>query len=212
VQAGTTRIEFIYEAKMERKVKIAITGGIGSGKSTALSLVKELGFACFSCDEIYKEVQTKAEYIEKIYKRFPSAVVEGNIDKKILSNIVFHNPSDLEDLNKISHPYIMNALYKKMDEATSYLVFAEVPLLFEGGYQNNFDYVFIIERDLNDRIKSVQLRDGLSKDKIEDRIKNQFDYSSVYENSKTIKIKNCKSKEELFEILKDVISKIPMPL
>ena len=54
--------------------KIAITGGIGSGKSTVLSFLKENGYPVFSCDEIYKQLLLDREYIEKIEKLFPSAV------------------------------------------------------------------------------------------------------------------------------------------
>ena len=65
--------------------KIAITGGIGSGKSTVIELIKDQGFPVFSCDEIYKEIIVSKEYIQKIQENFPTAVKNGLIDKQILS-------------------------------------------------------------------------------------------------------------------------------
>ena len=69
--------------------KIAITGGIGSGKSTVARIIKERGFPVFSCDEIYKDVIKSAEYIEKIAQIFPNAVKNNIIDRQTLAKIVF---------------------------------------------------------------------------------------------------------------------------
>ena len=128
------------------KIKVAITGGIGSGKSTALSYLKELGYPVFSCDEIYKEVISSKEYIDKIKEFFPEAVTHGCIERKILSEIVFNDPEKRALLNGISHPLIMQKLYEQMDTSENELVFAEVPLLFEGGFENEFDHVIVILR------------------------------------------------------------------
>ena len=99
------------------KKKIAITGGIGSGKSTALQIIKELGFAVYSCDTIYLEVLEDKDYIDEVKRCFPNAV-EGNvIDKKRLSSIVFFDKCAREQLNKLAHPRIMKNLQKKMSRS-----------------------------------------------------------------------------------------------
>ena len=65
--------------------KIAITGGIGSGKSLVGSYLKKQGYPVFSCDEIYKEIFDTNEYVQLIERAFPSTVKDGKIDRKILS-------------------------------------------------------------------------------------------------------------------------------
>jgi len=186
------------------KAKIAITGGIGSGKSQAVKFIKALGFSVFSCDEIYKNVILSREYIEQVEKAFPESVVNKQIDRKILADIVFNDAQRRQTLNNIAHPLIMERLFRDMDDAPMELVFAEVPLLFEGNYQELFDFVIVIERDIAKRIESVKTRDGLSDEQILNRIQSQFDYSKIketeyFKNGKIIEIDNNGGVEDLNE-------------
>ena len=64
--------------------KVAITGGIGSGKSKVLSIIQNADYPVFSCDEIYKKVIVDEKYIKKIAEIFPTAVIDGKIDRKRL--------------------------------------------------------------------------------------------------------------------------------
>ena len=170
------------------KKKIAITGGIGSGKSTVLHILGEMGYPIFSCDEIYREIIDAPEYIQKISAAFPECIKEGKIDRKLLSNIVFENCETLAKLNAIAHPLIMQRLLEKMDNCASEKVFAEVPLLFEGNYENLFDKVIVIYRNKDKRIESVVNRDQISSGSVKKRISTQFDYDD--EKNKNL-LKNC---------------------
>ena len=156
--------------------KIAITGGIGSGKSTVSAYIKERGYPVFSCDEIYKEVITMPAYINAIQKVFPNVIQNGEIDRKRLSEQVFTDEKKRLDLNAVAHPLIMQRLMKKMQACKSELIFAEVPLLFEGGYQNWFDQIIIVKRSVEQRIQSVCKRDGLTKVEAQMRMCSQIDY------------------------------------
>ncbi len=194
---------------MERdveKIKIAITGGIGSGKSQVAKFIKALGFSVFSCDEIYKDVILSREYVAQVKEDFPECIVENQIDRKTLAQIVFSDAKRREALNAIAHPLIMQKLDKEMGRAPTTLVFAEVPLLFEGNHQDLFNFVLVVERDIEKRIESVKKRDGLSDEEILQRIQSQFDYSKIQEtkcfkNGKIISIDNNGSVEELKENL-----------
>ena len=156
--------------------KIAITGGIGSGKSTVSAYIKERGYPVFSCDEIYKEVITMPAYINAIQKVFPNVIQNGEIDRKRLSEQVFTDEKKRLDLNAVAHPLIMQRLMEKMQACKSELIFAEVPLLFEGGYQNWFDQIIIVKRSVEQRIQSVCKRDGLTKVEAQMRMCSQIDY------------------------------------
>lgn len=184
------------------KKKIAVTGGIGSGKSTVMEYLQNKGFPVFSCDEIYKEIIQSPAYIEEIQKCFPAAVIEGKVDRRTLSVLVFNDDQARERLNQIAHPMIMKQLITRMDQAESPLVFAEVPLLFERNLENAFDGILVVMRLKEKRREAVQLRDGLSLEEIEARMNAQFDYQSTegqrrLQESGAIQIVNDQTQKEL---------------
>ncbi len=159
--------------------RIAITGGIGCGKSTVINIIKEKGYSVFSCDEIYKEIVQDREYIAEIERCFPNAIENGNINRRALANIVFSNEKARKTLDNLSHPKIMARLLKQMSESENKLVFAEVPLLFEGEYENLFDGVIVVMRDKNERLHAVMERDRASETDVLARIASQFDYDKL---------------------------------
>lgn len=160
----------------QNKIYVAVTGGIGSGKSTVIGMIRKMGYPVFSADEISRTIYADPRIQEKIKRHFPECISEMGIDRAKLSGIVFSDKGRLEMLNSITHPAIMENLFLEMEKSTSVLVFAEVPLLFEEGYERRFDQVIVVLRDRRARIASVQARDGLSKEEVVARIKNQFDY------------------------------------
>ncbi len=157
-------------------IKIAVTGGIGSGKSSVAKIIREKGFPVFSCDEINKQLLTKKDYINRIEKIFPEAVEGGKIIKSRLAEIVFSDETALKKLNSVSHPLIMNELNRQMNSCKG-LVFAEVPLLFEGGYENLFHKIIVVCREKEQRILSVMQRDHSDREAVLSRISRQYDYS-----------------------------------
>lgn len=158
--------------------KIAVTGGIGSGKSTVARFLRDMKYPVFSCDEIYDDVIKTAEYVEKIAQAFPTACKNGVIDRKKLAEIIFTDEEKRKRLNSIAHPFIMGRLQALMDAETSPLVFAEVPLLFEGNYQNQFDGIIVVLRNAKAQIKAICERDKISEEEATARIRAQFDYSN----------------------------------
>jgi len=196
-----------------KKVKIAVTGGIGSGKSTAISYIRDLGFPVFSCDQIYGEIIQTDEFIQKIANVFPETIINGKIERGILGEIVFSNPKKREELNAIAHPLIMRVLFQRMDTCEYEYVFAEVPLLFEGNFENQFDKIIVISQSETKRIEYVQKRNNLSEEEIKNRINAQFKYDSLeglarLKKCKAFVIQNTSTKEELFIRIQEVIDKI----
>ncbi len=192
------------------KKKIAITGGIGSGKSSVLSILHEMGYPVFACDEIYHKLIDSPEYIEKIGEVFPDCVKKGKICKQSLAQRVFNNKAELEILNRIAHPLIMSRLLQQMNESAENLVFVEVPLLFEGNFESLFDWVIIVLRDREQRIKSIIDRDGITASDAEKRISAQFNYDDPnnkarFENSNVFCIQNNASLTQLKNDLQEII-------
>lgn len=174
-----------------KKKLVAITGGIGSGKSLALQFLRELNYPVFSCDEIYKEVIVSKEYIEQMEKLFPDVVKNGQVDRTALAETVFNNEIMRIKLNNLAHPIIMKLLLRYMEAAEGSIAFAEVPLLFEGNFEKIFDHVLYIARDKQLRIEAVIERDGLLGSEVEKRIAGQFDGMTM-EGQRRLKECNAK--------------------
>ena len=195
-------------------MKIAITGGIGSGKSTVASIIEELGYPVFSCDKIYAEMLKSEDFAREIAKMFPAAIRDGKIDKKRLSQIVFSSDEARKQLNALSHPLIMARLLEKMDACSNDKVFAEVPLLFEENFEPLFDKIIVIQRSVLERSAHLQKRDGLTISEIRSRMNVQIDYDSAetkrrFESLNVALIKNDNiSVQELCKKTRLVVEKL----
>lgn len=161
----------------QSNVKIAITGGIGSGKSTVAEIIRRQGYAVFSCDEIYNELLQNATFVNKLAEEFDGVLTpDGAIDRVKLSEKVFSDKTALKRLNTLTHPAVMDEVLKKSEGHN--LSFAEVPLLFENGYEKFFDGVIVVLRDEEERISSVIKRDKIDREKVILRIKSQLNYNN----------------------------------
>ncbi|MBQ3115899.1 MAG: dephospho-CoA kinase [Clostridia bacterium] len=190
---------------MDKKL-IAVTGGIGSGKSTVMDVLEGLGYKTLSSDKIVSELYEKRSVKKLLKSLFPTAVtgkIKLNIDRAEISRLVFNNPTQLKALTDLITPLVLNEILRRYKKATC-SVFAEVPLLFECGFEKHFDKVFVVVRDLEGRIESVKRRSKLSKEQILARINSQFDYENA-DLSNYIVIENNGTKEQLKEKITDLV-------
>ena len=117
-------------------IKIAITGNIGSGKSTITKIVKELGFKVFDSDKEVKKALTNEDVINQISRKFqskiPGLIKRNTIDKVKLGEFVFSNTDELEKLEQIVHPKVWKSKEKFFEtNCNESVVFLDIPLLFE---------------------------------------------------------------------------------
>jgi dephospho-CoA kinase len=134
-----------------RPVAVAITGGIGSGKSEALKAFARHGAATVSSDEIVHHLLRHQEVKEKIVARVGNGVIgpDGEIDRTALATTVFNDPDALAFLEQLLHP-LVSAEYLKWREDLARLpnppgvCVTEVPLLYEVGGETRFDKVVVI--------------------------------------------------------------------
>lgn len=194
--------------KREKTTLIALTGGIGSGKSTALSILSHLGYNTISCDKITAELYTRQSVLRHIKKIFPSAV-SGTIklcaDKTEISRLVFTNPVLHKQLTDYLAELTFSIAIKRANRFTG-KVFIEVPLLFECNKQGVFDKIIVVSRNLEDRISSVITRSNLTREQILQRIENQYDYKNLPEN--VITVVNDGTAEDLWLKLTKVVKTI----
>ncbi len=161
--------------------KIAITGGIGSGKSQVLKILNSINRKVVSCDEVTKKLYKTNKVKREIKKIFPLAVsgrLRLRIDKGIIATEAFTNPIKLKYLNDVMHPLIMKNVMKTAERVRG-KVYVEVPLLFECGLENEFDDVIVVMREKQARIESVKARSNISEEEILRRMKNQVDYDTL---------------------------------
>jgi dephospho-CoA kinase len=186
---------------------IAITGGIGSGKSYLLSILKKMGEQTISCDEITKWLYQTPQVIKTVGKMFPSAkkgFFKKSLDKKIISQIVFTDKQKHKELTDYLTPIILQeslSQAKKMQGR----VFVEVPLLFECNAQGYFDKVIVVKRDKDARVQSVIDRSKLTEEEVLQRMNNQFDYESA-DLSNYIVVFNDKDEQHVIDQIKQIIS------
>ena len=178
---------------------IALTGGIGSGKSCALEIIQALGYKTLSSDAIVKELYENIEVRKLLKPLFPTAVSGEDfiLDKKAISDIAFNDKSLHLALTELITPMVIAEIFKRTANESG-LVFVEVPLLFECEFTDMFDGVLVIVRDIDERIKSVITRSNLTVEQVKARINNQFDYENSDLSSFTV-IKNDGTKEMLKE-------------
>ena len=192
--------------------KIALTGGIGSGKSTVLSILKQMGYPVYSCDEIYREILESQAYVKKVEALFPSCIESGRINRGKLAEIVFKDEEKRKKLNALAHPLIMKTLIERMESEPNLSV-AEVPLLWEGNYQELFDYIFIVTRNKDARVQAVLQRDKTTVEKVKGRMAAQVDYDTTNflkkDNASKIRfIENNSSLQNLEEEIKNAVISI----
>ncbi len=193
------------------KKLIAITGGIGSGKSLLTDYFASLGYAVLSADEIYSDLLKDECFVKGICDAVGvrAVLVNGRymLDRKAVAEKVFGNPAERKKLDDFTHDAIMSEMFSRANDCSG-VVFCEVPLLFESGYDKYFDCVIVVFRNENERINSVVSRDNKSAELVKEIIKNQYDYSKLAENGHTIFVENNGTPRFLYEKANEIIEKI----
>ena len=196
-------------------ILIALTGGIGSGKSRAAAILEEFGAHSISADTLAREVLERGEngYNEVIAHFGDKILNEGQIDRKKLAEIVFNDAKQLEVLESITHPLIRAKFISEtraLPEST--VVVYEIPLLAESisrQKQLDFDHVIVLESETETRVARLIER-GLSAKEAQLRIANQYSDAQRKEIA-THLIKNEGSLEELINALSQWWSKFISP-
>jgi dephospho-CoA kinase len=120
---------------------VALTGGIGCGKSTALKIFKELGCLVIDSDAICHQIYDKPDklFTSKILARWGDKILVGNeINRKNIAEIVFNDKAELHWLNSILHPMVFNKGQEIADNNKNKLIIFDIPLLFETAMHTNF--------------------------------------------------------------------------
>lgn len=161
--------------------KIGLTGGIGSGKTTAAKRFRELGAKVYHADAVSRgALDYGAVCYDRVVNAFGKSILhaDGSINRKALGEIVFADEAKRALLNNIIHPYVIQTLFSMAEEdckanQTAIAVF-EVPLLFESGMNEEMDRNIVVLSQQENRIQRVMRRDSLSREQVLARMQAQM--------------------------------------
>lgn len=199
----------------ENSIKIAVTGGVASGKSTVCNIFEDLGVVTYSADQFSRDVVKKdSRAYHKIIEHFGKTVVkeDGSINRRLLRDIITKNQQEKVALENIVHPEIISLMKKKLAETQkkSQNIVLEVPLLFELGLENLFDVTIMVYAESDLKMKRLQDRDNVTEEKASTFIGLQMADEKKVKRSDFV-IFNNGSKEQLAKEVKKLYRKILEP-
>ena len=168
---------------------IALTGGIGTGKSTVSQILRNKGFSVIDLDVISHKVIEFPSVVEKIVKNFGKEVLENNennndgnrtVSREKLGKIIFSDREKRFTLNSIMHPEILRIMHKKIleceskNEKENKIIFVEIQLLFEVQWEKEFDYILLVAAKRDIQVRRVLERDKRSEKEAWDIINSQM--------------------------------------
>lgn len=161
--------------------KVAITGGIGSGKSKVVELLAQRGVAAYDCDSRAKALMASSpELREQIIECFGPAAYDGEeVNRRYLAERVFNDKEALTKLNAIVHPAVMADFERWAEGEEGNYVVMESAILFEAGLEGSFDATVSIMAPEELRLERAMKRDGATEEQIRERMRNQLSTRSV---------------------------------
>jgi dephospho-CoA kinase len=158
-------------------LRIGLTGGIGSGKSTVARIFEVLGIPVYTADTASKRLmQENKELVAKIKNAFgEQAYKDGILDRKYLSGTVFANSEKLNLLNSLVHPATIKDAAEWMSKQSSPYSIKEAALIFESGSEKDLDYVIGVQAPLSLRLQRTIDRDHITIEQVKARMNHQMD-------------------------------------
>jgi len=166
------------------KITLAITGTIGSGKSSVANYIRSKGYYVFDCDKVNSNLLNKGNLgYNKLLNIFPEVFDGEQINKSKLASIVFIDETKRKQLQEIMHPLIYEEMLNEMASHDTFI--AEVPLLFESNWDKYFDHNLLVVSN-EENIKKRLLKRGLSIEEINIRKSSQLTSSDKLKRAEEI--------------------------
>lgn len=156
---------------------IGLTGGIGSGKTTVANFFKEKGVPVYIADDEAKKIMDYNEVIAEVQQLFEEKVIDnfGKLDRKKISQIVFHNKEKLNALNALIHPKVKAHFNTWLEKHASFsFVIKEVAILFETNGHLHCDATILVTAPIEIRMERVMKRDHKTREEVLQVINNQM--------------------------------------
>ena len=193
-------------------IKVAITGGIGTGKTTISSMFSDKGIPVFNSDEIAKEIMnTNSLLKDEIVTAFGDKAYDKNkLNKEYLSDAVFNNEILLKKINSIVHPYVAEEFNSWIQEQNSKYIIYESAIIFENQAEDFFDKIICVTASEEEVISRIMKRNDFSVDKIKSIINKQLpNDAKVQKSDYVIESMNIsKLSDKVLEIHNDIMGSI----
>ncbi len=169
-------------------LKVGLTGGIASGKSTVSEAFARLGAKVLDADKVAREVILPGQPAWlKLQQAFGPEyfLPDGEVNRSKLRRLVFADPEERDKLNAIVHPEVMKAINRRFEQLTTSaqdaVVVVDVPLLLEVGVAHRFDRVIVVYVTENVQIERLMQRDGITKEEATEALRAQMPLSQKVE-------------------------------
>lgn len=195
--------------------RIGLTGGVGSGKSTVSSYLKELGIPIIDGDKLAREAVTPGSpAMQQMRETFGDGIFapDGTLDRVKTASLVFSNETKRQQLNGIIHPFIWHRTQEELfraQEQGKEIVVLDMPLLLEISWQLRVEEVWIVKVPLEEQIRRVMGRDGFTREQVVARIQKQMPTENkvryadvIIDNSHSIEDTHRQVREALAQVQK----------
>jgi len=193
-------------------IKVAITGGIGTGKTTISSMFADKGIPVFNSDEIAKEIMNTDSLLKnEIVTAFGDKAYDKNkLNKEYLSDVIFNNETLLKKINSIVHPYVAEEFNSWIQEQNSKYIIYESAIIFENQAEDFFDKIICVTASEEEVISRIMKRNDFSVDKIKLIINKQLpNDAKVQKSDYVIESMNIsKLSDKVLEIHNDIMGSI----
>jgi len=158
-------------------LRVGLTGGIGSGKSTVAKIFEVLGIPVYYADDAAKHIMNTDEELKKeIIQQFgKQSYINDQLNRPFIAALVFNDKEKLELLNSLTHPATIRDANRWMQQQTSPYTIKEAALIFESGSAQHLDYVIGVYTPLPLRVKRIMNRDQITKEEVQQRMSRQID-------------------------------------
>ena len=195
-------------------LRVGLTGGIGSGKSTASQHFSSLGAYVINADEEAKNLISTNEIVQnELIAEFGTDIIDGtgSVNKKKLARIAFQDQDHQQRLNSVVHPYIYNLIDKEFNQVLNVrkhdIFIVDGALIFESGYDVHLDYVIVVTAQLKHRMERALGRETLSREEILKRIEFQWPEKEKV-NLADFVLHNDDTEKELHKNIEGLVKKL----
>lgn len=186
---------------------VGITGSIATGKSTVTKYLQDMGYRVIDSDAIVHDILREKAIITEIIRIFGETVLNnGEIDRKVLGNMIFKDPEKRQILNSIIHPQVIRAIREKVSDSHE-MIFVDIPLLFEAKLEYLVDKIIVVYTKEDIQLERLMKRDQIEREYAVLKVKSQMDIEEKKRKADFLVNNDC-SVENTHRQIEDIVRRL----